>query len=61
MTRRLLGLLLAALVPLTVAQLPASPAGAQDNSATAVNKNDGKSVFKLAFKVKKTMDSDVDS
>ena len=58
--RRLLGLVLSALVAAAVA-LPMAPAGAQDNSATAVNTKDGKSVFKLAFQVKKTMDSDVDA
>jgi putative peptide zinc metalloprotease protein len=58
--RRLLGSLVAVLVALAVAA-PISPVAAQDNDATAVNKKDGKSVFKLAFKVKKTMQSDVDA
>lgn len=46
-----------------VAALPTVAVGAtaQDNDAIAVNEKDGKSVFKLAFKVKRTMDSDVDA
>jgi putative peptide zinc metalloprotease protein len=61
--RRLLGLIaaLATVALLTSMVGSAAPAGAQDNSAVAVNKKDGKSVFKLAFQVKKTMDSDVDA
>jgi putative peptide zinc metalloprotease protein len=60
-TRRLLGLLMATLLSLGVG-LPMAPVvAAQDNSAEAVNTKDGKSVFKLAFQVKKTMDSDVDA
>jgi putative peptide zinc metalloprotease protein len=41
--------------------LPLVPARAQDDSAVAVNTHDGKSVFKLAFHVRRTMDSDVDA
>jgi putative peptide zinc metalloprotease protein len=41
--------------------LAAVPAHAQDDSAVAVNTHDGKSVFKLAFHVRRTMDSDVDA
>jgi putative peptide zinc metalloprotease protein len=41
--------------------LAVSPAAAQSDSAVAVNKHDGKSVFKLAFHVRRTMDSDVDA
>jgi putative peptide zinc metalloprotease protein len=59
-TKRLLGLVLSALV-LSAVALPMAPADAQDNDATAVNTKDGKSVFKLAFQVKRTMDSDVDA
>ena len=59
-TRRVLGLFLAALLAATLGA-PMVPAGAQDNSAEAVNTKDGKSVFKLAFQVKKTMDGDVDA
>ena len=33
----------------------------EKNDATAVNKKDGKSVFKLAFQVKQVNDSDVDA
>jgi putative peptide zinc metalloprotease protein len=58
--RRVLGLTIAALIALT-AGAPMVAAGAQENSAEAVNTKDGKSVFKLAFQVKKTMDSDVDA
>jgi putative peptide zinc metalloprotease protein len=58
--RRLLGLLVVVAV-VAAAGLATAPAGAQDNSAEAVNTKDGKSVFKLAFQVKKTMDSDVDA
>ncbi|MEY2566221.1 MAG: putative peptide zinc metalloprotease protein [Actinomycetota bacterium] len=55
-------LLLAAALAATVA-VPLAPghATAQSDSAVAVNKHDGKSVFKLAFHVRKTMDSDVDA
>ncbi len=55
---KLLGLFVAVVVTLGVT-LPLPAAGAQDNSAEAVNTKDGKSVFKLAFQVKKTMDDDV--
>jgi putative peptide zinc metalloprotease protein len=57
-SRRLLGLCMAVLISLGMV-LPMAPASAQENDATAVNTKDGKSVFKLAFQVKKTMDSDV--
>jgi putative peptide zinc metalloprotease protein len=60
MRRTLLGLIMAALVAVAVVA-PATGAGAQDNSAEAVNTKDGKSVFKLAFQVKKTMDSEVEA
>jgi putative peptide zinc metalloprotease protein len=55
-------LLLAAALATAVA-VPLAPghATAQSDSAVAVNKHDGKSVFKLAFHVRKTMDSDVDA
>lgn len=56
--RKLLGLIVAVVL---AALLPVGAAGAQENDATAVNTKDGKSVFKLAFQVKKTMDSDVDA
>ena len=59
-TRRVLGLFVAAVLAVGLGA-PIVPAGAQDNSAEAVNTKDGKSVFKLAFQVKKTMDSDVDA
>jgi putative peptide zinc metalloprotease protein len=36
-------------------------AAAEDSSAVAVNTKDGKSVFRLTFHVKRTMDSDVDN
>ena len=58
--RRVLGLFVAALVAVTFGA-PMLPAGAQENSAEAINTKDGKSVFKLAFQVKKTMDSDVNA
>ena len=58
--RRVLGVLVAALVAVTFGA-PMLPAGAQENSAEAINTKDGKSVFKLAFQVKKTMDSDVNA
>ena len=57
-SKLLLALLLAVVALPTVAVTPAS---GQDNEAVAVNEKDGKSVFKLAFKVKRTMDSDVDA
>jgi putative peptide zinc metalloprotease protein len=58
--RTLTRLLLLALVAHAAAL--AAPAGAQsqDNTAVAVNKKDGKSVFKLAFSVKKVT-GDVDA
>ena len=58
--RRIARLLLLALLAQAVAL--ALPAGAQsqDNRATAVNEKDGKSVFKLAFSVKK-VNGDVDA
>jgi putative peptide zinc metalloprotease protein len=58
--RKLLGGLVAALIAVAVCG-PATPARAVDNSAEAVNTKDGKSVFKLAFSVKKTMDNDVEA
>lgn len=58
--RKLLALFIAAVATLTVG-VPMKSAGAQENDATAINTKDGKSVFKLAFQVKKTMDSDVDA
>jgi putative peptide zinc metalloprotease protein len=57
---RKLGMIVAALVVVAFVA-PGTGAGAQDNSAEAVNTKDGKSVFKLAFEVKKTMDSDVEA
>ncbi len=51
--------LLALLAQATAFALPAA-AQAQDNTAIAVNKKDGKSVFKLAFSVKKAS-GDVDA
>ena len=57
--RRCLAVLLAWAIVLaapTVASVQA-----QENDATAVNTKDGKSVFKLAFKVKQVNDSDVDA
>ena len=57
-TRRVVGLAL--LVVVTAAIVPMAGAAAQENDATAVNTKDGKSVFKLAFKVKQVNnDSDV--
>ena len=54
-------LLLAALVAATVlATTPAVSAQSQDNTAVATNTQDGKSVFKLAFSVKKVT-GDVDA
>lgn len=46
-------------VALAVATVPA--AWAQDSAAVAVNQQDGKSVFKLGFSVKRVMDGDVDA
>lgn len=43
------------------AEVAPVPAVAQDTSAVAVNKHDGKSVFKLSFAVKRVMDGDVDA
>ncbi len=45
---------------LASAVLTVAPAAAQDNTATAVNTKDGKSVFKLAFSVKEVT-GDVDA
>lgn len=59
MIRRLL--LAAALATAVAVPLAPGHATAQSDSAVAVNKHDGKSVFKLAFHVRKTMDSDVDA
>lgn len=60
--RSLPRLLLLALIASVAALGPPTPAGAQsqDNSAVAVNKKDGKSVFKLAFSVRKVT-GDVDA
>ena len=55
---------LLSVLALTAVGLPvltAAPATGQDTQAVAVNEKDGKSVFKLAFQVKRTMDSDVDA
>jgi putative peptide zinc metalloprotease protein len=59
-TRRLLGLFMATVLSLGVG-LPIAPAvAAQDNNAEAVNTKDGRSVFDLAFQVKK-INGDVDA
>ncbi|HJV09012.1 MAG TPA: hypothetical protein VJ653_05000 [Acidimicrobiales bacterium] len=59
--RRTARLLLAAVVTAAVlAATPAVSAQTQDNTAEAVNTKDGKSVFKLAFSVKKVT-GDVDA
>lgn len=52
---------LALVVAATLVPLQTVTASAQSDSAVAVNKHDGKSVFKLAFHVRRTMDSDVDA
>lgn len=54
-------LVVAALAAVVLPVASPGPASAQENDAIAVNEKDGKSVFKLAFQVKKTMDSDVDA
>jgi putative peptide zinc metalloprotease protein len=56
---RLLAALMAAAIAIVAPAV--APAAAQENDATAVNKKDGKSVFKLAFQVKQVNDSDVDA
>jgi putative peptide zinc metalloprotease protein len=53
--------LAALILVMPVSAALAAPAHAQDDSAVAVNMHDGKSVFKLAFHVRRTMDSDVDA
>jgi len=58
--RTLARLLLVALVAHTAALAVPAGAQSQDNTAVAVNKKDGKSVFKLAFSVKKAT-GDVDA
>ena len=57
--RRCLSVLLAFGIVLAAPSL--GSAQAQENDATAVNTKDGKSVFKLAFKVKHVNDDDVDA
>ena len=56
--RRLVPALVAVLLAL---MLPVTPVAAQDSAAVAVNRQDGKSVFKLSFSVKRVMDGDVDA
>lgn len=57
--RRVLTVLLAVGMAFAAPHLAA--ADAQENDATAVNKKDGKSVFRLAFQVKQINDSDIDA
>lgn len=52
---------LVAVVATLALVLPVPAAGAQDTAAVAVNRQDGKSVFKLSFSVKRVMDGDVDA
>ena len=60
--RTLTRTLLAAALVSSIAVLGLQPvARAQDSSAVAINTKDGRSVFKLAFSVKKTMNQDVDA
>lgn len=55
---RVLVMMAVALAGLVV---PVSTAGAQEDAAVAVNRQDGKSVFRLAFSVRRMMDGDVDA
>ena len=57
--RRLVPALVAGLLALML--LPVTPAAAQEDAAVAVNRQDGKSVFKLSFSVRRVMDGDVDA
>lgn len=59
MTRALLSIAL--VVASTVATMPTASAQNQDSAAVAVNQKDGKSVFKLAFSVRRVMNDDVDA
>jgi putative peptide zinc metalloprotease protein len=60
MRRVAAGLIAAVLLLTTLAGAGATPAGAQDNTAIAINTKDGTDIFKLAFKIARVNQDVVD-
>ena len=60
MRRIAVGLIAAVLLLTTLAGAGATPAGAQDNTAIAINTKDGTDIFKLAFKIARVNQDVVD-